>query len=91
MAERGFAAVVLPVGVGDEADRRVEGEIGWHAGKTLRVHRQVSLQPQNRIERNEACKAEGEHRHRVGEPALLLVRIDAGSEIKTALDRTEDR
>ena len=38
--QRAFAAVVLPVGVGDEADRGVEGEIRGDRGLLRRIERQ---------------------------------------------------
>ena len=40
IGHRGFAAVVLPVGVGDEADRGVEGEIRRDRGLLGRIERQ---------------------------------------------------
>ena len=46
-----LAAVVLPVGVGDEAHRRVEGEIGRNRIEALRIEWQNILQPLHRIER----------------------------------------
>ena len=78
MAHRRLAAVVLPVGVGDEADRRVEGEIGRDGVEALRVERQKVLKPLQRVEREEAGDGKGEHRDRVDEPALLARRVDAG-------------
>ena len=41
---RGFAAVVLPVGVGRETDRGVECEMLAQRGKSLRIQRQKILQ-----------------------------------------------
>jgi hypothetical protein len=43
VAKRRLASVSLPVRVGDETDRDIEGEAGRHAGKTLRVDRQITL------------------------------------------------
>ena len=43
MAHRGLARVVLPVRVGEEAHRRVEGEEAGHALRVRRVQRQVLL------------------------------------------------
>ena len=48
MAHRRLAGVILPVGVGDEADRGVEGEIGRHGVEAVRVERQQALQPLHR-------------------------------------------
>ena len=40
IGHRAFAAVVLPVGVGDEADRRVEGEVRRDGRLSGRIERQ---------------------------------------------------
>ena len=53
MTHRRLAAVVLPVGVGDEAHRGIEGEIGRHRIEAARVQRQKVLQPLNGVERQE--------------------------------------
>ena len=90
MAHRRLAAVVLPVRVGDEAARRVEGEIGWHGVEAARIQRQKVLQPLQRVERQKAHDRKGDHRHRVGEPVLLTLRIDAGQPVKPPLDRREN-
>jgi hypothetical protein len=37
IAHGAFAAIVLPVGVGDKADRGIERQIGRDPGKSLRV------------------------------------------------------
>ena len=49
VAHRGFRHVGLPVRVGDEADRGVEGEALLDAGLALRVERQIPLQPLQRV------------------------------------------
>ena len=91
MAHRRLAAIVLPVGVGDEAHRRIEGEIGGDRIEALRVQRQKILEALDQIERNEADDAEGQHRHRIGDPALFARRIDAGELVEAALDRHQHR
>ena len=58
VAECRLAGVSLPVGVGDEADRDVEGEVGRHARKALRVERQIGLQSQQGVEAQHAGAAE---------------------------------
>ena len=78
MTHRRLAAVVLPVRVGDEAHRRIEGEISRDRVEALRIERQHILQPLQRVKRKKTDYAEGEHGHRVDEPALLPRRIDAG-------------
>jgi hypothetical protein len=42
IGHRAFAAVVLPVGVGDETDRGVEGQILRDGGLFRRIERQQS-------------------------------------------------
>ena len=44
VAQRGLAAVGLPVGVGDETDRGVERQCPFQARQVLRVQRQAALQ-----------------------------------------------
>ena len=91
IAHRGLAAVVLPVGVGDEAARRVEGEVGRDGVKAARIERQHVLEALQRVERQEAYDRKGDHRHGVGEPVLLTLRIDAGQPVKPSLDGRENR
>ena len=91
MAHRRLAAVVLPVGVGDEGDGGVEGELRRHRGHASRVERQPALQPLERVEDEDAREVEGEQRQRIAEPALLLAGIDAGEAVERALDRADAR
>ncbi len=91
IAHRGFRHVGLPVGVGDEADRGVEGEALLDPGLALRIERQIPLQPLQRVERHEADDAEQQHRHCIGQPVLLLVLVDAAAPIDRALDRPQHR
>ena len=92
MAHGGLAAIGLPVGVGDEADRGVEGEVRRTRGEALRIERQHVLQPHaaHRATRKPAC-VEDQHRQRIGEPALLLCGSTPASAIEAALDRRQHR
>src|ERR1700722_223278 len=90
MAHRRLAAVRLPVGVGDEADRCIERKIGWDRVETLRIQWKDILQPQDRVEQDEAAAGEGQHAERVDEPALLDLGADASEAIEPALDRRQD-
>ena len=90
MAHRRLAAVVLPVGVGDEGKRGVEGKIGRNAIKPLGVERQEVLQPLKRVERRKTDDAESQHGHGVDEPALLARGIDAGEPVESAFDWRKD-
>ena len=89
VAHRRLAAVVLPIGVGDEAHRRVEGEVGGNPAKALRIERQIGLEPLQGVERRKSDHAEGQHRHRVGKPVLLPRRINAGESVEDALNGRE--
>jgi hypothetical protein len=90
MAQRRLARIVLPIGVGDEADGSVEGEVRRDVAEALWVQGQVGLEPQDRVKGDDADHAEGEHGQCVGEPALLPHRIDAGGRVKAALDRANN-
>ena len=81
VAHRGFRHVGLPVRVGDEAHRGVEGQHLLHPGLPLRVERQIPLQALQRVESDEAGDAEEHHRHRISPPGLLLGLVDAATPI----------
>ena len=83
--------VGLPIGVGDEAHRRVEGKIGADRVEMLRVERQNCLQALQGVKRQEPHEAERQHGKAVAEPALLLMFVDAAHGIDDALDRTQER
>ena len=91
IGHRAFAAVVLPVGVGDEAHRRVEGEVGRHRRLIGRIERQHALQAQQRVEDEEAADVEEQHGDRVGEPMLLALLVDAADAVERGLDRAQHR
>ena len=90
MTHRRLAAVVLPVGVGDETHRRVEGEVRRDGVEAARVQRQKALQPLDGVERQESGDGKDDHRDRIGEPVLLAGRVHPGQAVKAALDRSED-
>ncbi len=91
VAKRRLAGVSLPVSVSDEADRDIEGEVGRHARKTLRIERQIGLQPQQGVKAEHAGAAEGDHRDRIFEPLLLGFRVHSGDAIEPAFDGADDR
>ena len=91
MAHRRLAAVVLPVGIGDEGDGGVEGELRRHRGHASRVEGQPVLESLERVEEEDTRKVEGEQRQRISEPALLLAGIDAGEAVERTLDRDDAR
>ena len=74
IAQRGLAAVILPIGVGGEADRGVQRQIRRHSGHALRIPRQIELQPQHGVERHETDEIEQQHGNGIGQPMLFVVR-----------------
>ena len=69
VAERDVGGVRLPVRVGHERDRGVEGEVLARRGQAERV-RQPLLQALQRVDEQDADGAESQHRAEVGGPAL---------------------
>lgn len=89
--DRALAAVVLPVGVGDEGDRRVEGQIRGDRPLPGRIERQHGLQAHHAVDDEESADMEQEYRDRVGQPMLLALLVDAGDPVDAGLDRTQHR
>ncbi len=87
----GLAAIELPVGVGDETDRRVERQVRRHAREPLGVQRQQVLEPKDQIQPDEARRAERQERAGVAEPALAFVRVDAEGLVEDALHGPQHR
>ena len=82
-----FAAVVLPVGVGGETGRGVEGQIPGHPAEALGVEGQEVLQPQDEISKQHAHQAEDQDGNGIAFPILLFGGIDARQAIDQALHR----
>ena len=91
IGQRAFAAVVLPVGVGDEAHRRVEREVLGDRRLPGRIERQQGLEAQQRVEDQKAADVEEQHGDRVGEPVLLARLVDAAGPVERGLDRPQHR
>ena len=91
IGQRALAAVVLPVGVGDEGDRRVEGKVLGDGGLIRRIERQQRLQPHQAVDDEEAADMEQQHGHRIGQPMLLALLVDAADPVQPALDRPQHR
>ena len=87
----GFGHIGLPVGVGDEADGRVEGQVRAGSREALGIERQQVLEAQDQVQRDEAGDAEGQHGHGVAEPVLALVGFHAEGLVEHALDRAQHR
>lgn len=91
VAQRGLAAVGLPVGIGDETDRGVERQCPFQARQVLRVQRQAALQHEDREQQDQAGQVECQQRQGVGLPVLLARRIDAEQAIADALQWRQRR
>ncbi len=89
IGHRAFAAVVLPVGVGDKTDRRVEGEVRRHRSLFGRIERQHGLKPHERVEHQKSGYLKQQHRDRVGQPMLFVAFVDAARPVKPALEWTQ--
>ena len=87
---RRLTAVVLPVGVGDERHRGVEGQSRRHVGEVIGVERQRALEAEEGEEAEDRHHREGEQRQGISGPALLALRIDPGEAIDGALDGQKD-
>ena len=86
IGQRAFAAVILPVGIGDEGDRSVEGQILGDGGLAGRVERQHRLQTHHRIDDEEAADMKQQHGDRIGQPMLLALLVDPAGPIERGLD-----
>ena len=91
VGHRAFAAVVLPVGVGDEADRRVERQILGDRRLSGRIERQNTLHAHQHIKDEKAADMEQQHADRIGHRVLLVPLVDAGDLVDRDLDRPQDR
>ena len=91
IGQRALAAVVLPVGVGDERDRGVEGKILGDRGLPGRIERQHRLQAHQAVDDQEAADMEQQHRDRVGQPMLFAFFIDAADPVEAGLYRAQHR
>ena len=91
VGEGRLAAVVLPVGVGDEGGGGVEAEVPGAGVEALGVERLDALGAEDQVEHQPGEQAEGDDRARVGLPVLPVVGPHAQHPVGEALDRPEDR
>ncbi|CUX48836.1 hypothetical protein AGR3A_Lc130150 [Agrobacterium tomkonis CFBP 6623] len=81
----------MPVGIGDEADRRVERQFRPDGRHCLRIIRQHGLKTHQRIKQDKTEKVEEQHGKRIGRPVLLFALACSGKGIEAALDRHKNR
>ena len=91
VGHRAFAAVVLPIGVGDEADRGVERQIRGDGRLLGRIERKSRLHAHQHIKNEKAANVEQQHGDRIGDRVLLIALVDAGDLVDRDLDRPQDR
>ena len=84
-----FAAVVLPVGVGDEGRGRVPGQRRRHGAEMLGIEGQGSLDPQQQVREPDGEAREDDQRAGVALPGLLLVGRCAEQPVDRALDEAQ--
>ncbi len=84
MGHRGLTGVGLPVGVGDEADRGVPGDVVGHRGQAQRQPQSV-LQSQERVEPEQRDRGEGEHAAGVHTPGLFCPGVDPDQAVDDAV------
>ena len=90
VAHRRLGNVDLPVGIGGEADGRVEGHRRAHVGDVGRVEGQMTLQAQDHVDEQEHGEVEDKQRDRVGGDPHLPRLVDAAEAVGQLLDRPHD-
>ena len=80
VTQRCLTRVVLPAGVGGEADRGIEGERRVQA-RVAERERQRALHPQQQVQQQDAGPGDGEDRDRVVRPGLVVVGVDAAGPV----------
>ena len=92
VGEGRFAAVVLPVGVGDEGGGGVEAEVPGAGVEALRVERLDPLGAEDQVEREPGEEREDDEAAGVGLPVLALgLGVDPEDPVGEPLDRPDDR
>ena len=91
IAQRRLAAIALPVGVGREADGRVERRIRRHGREALRIQRQPLLGALQQVHDDEAERVERQDGDGVLLPVLLLGGIHGREPEDPALDGAKQR
>jgi hypothetical protein len=84
-----LAGIALPVGVGGEADRGVESEVGGGCAQALGIEREEILQAQDAIAHQHAHQGEQQERDAIILPALLLMRVDGEQAVAEAFEPAE--
>ena len=91
IGQRALTTVVLPVGVGDEADGGIESKVGRHSRLLGWIERQNRLEAHQRVENEKAADMEEQHGDRVGHPMLLALLVDPAHPIERGFHRPQHR
>ncbi|MCY1407536.1 hypothetical protein D9M71_228400 [compost metagenome] len=91
VADRRFAAVGLPVGVGDKTHRRIERQRPLLTRQVLRIEWQVALQQQHGKHQHETGQVESQQGQGVLLPVVLVPGIDPGQPVAATLHRPQHR
>ncbi len=86
VAHRAFAAIGLPVGIGNETDRRVQRKIGRDPREMLGIQGQHTLQPLQHVQDNSAHQIKQQHGNAIARPGLFGLRIDSAKLVKRAFE-----
>jgi hypothetical protein len=89
VAQRGFAAVVLPICVRDEADGCVEGQVRTHRSHAGGIQRQKTLQALQCVEEREPKGVEQEHVDGITLPARFSLEPHASDLVDRAFYRLQ--
>ena len=84
-----FSRVILPVRVGGEACRGVEGEVGPNGSEFLRIQREEMLEPEYGVREQQSGQAEDDQGPGILLPILLPSRVDTEHPVKQAFDRLD--
>ena len=90
--QRRLAAVGLPIGVGDEADRRVERQHRLHPWELQRVEGQMILKHEDQVDQHRHQQVRHQHVEGVGLPVHRpMCRLPADERIESVVDAVEHR
>ena len=89
VGHRLLADVGLPVGVGRERGRGLEGLPFYDARKVLGIERERSLQPQREVSDKHGRDAEEQQTRRVIRPVLICFFVDSAEAIDRPLEKSE--
>jgi hypothetical protein len=86
-----LTAVALPVRVGHEADRGIEGEVRRDGRQVLGIERQAVLESEQRVGQQRRQATERQYGDRVLDPRLSAIGTNAKNAVYEPLERTQDR